>query len=214
MSELEDKIEKENMIEFERQVERLGYFTHNGLSTQAERIAELENLLYGLINTLAVDGNLNQQKLQKIAEAVKKESINTNTQFSAGISIRIDKKDADIHQSQPVNCAERMHICKAVCCRLDFALSTDELEGGKVKWDLGTPYRIRQNQDGYCTHIKKDNMCCGIYDDRPKVCSRYSCAGDKRIWTDFEKMELNDAWISENLKEKSIKFLSVPMVPE
>jgi hypothetical protein len=44
-----------------------------------------------------------------------------------------------------VNCEERLHICKAACCQLDFALSVEEVESGKVKWDLGRPYFIRQD---------------------------------------------------------------------
>jgi hypothetical protein len=30
----------------------------------------------------------------------------------------------------PVNCAERMHVCQAICCRLHFALSAVEVEAG------------------------------------------------------------------------------------
>ena len=40
------------------------------------------------------------------------------------------------------------------------------------------------------------------YENRPSVCKKYSCANDKRIWKDFEKMEIDREWIDENLKRK------------
>ncbi len=38
-----------------------------------------------------------------------------------------------------------------------------------------------------------------MYEARPSTCKGYSCATDARIWKDFEKMELNTEWLSENL---------------
>jgi hypothetical protein len=39
---------------------------------------------------------------------------------------------------------------------------------------------------------------CTVYADRPAICRRWSCANDARIWKDFERMELNVAWLSTN----------------
>ena len=33
----------------------------------------------------------------------------------------------------------------------------------------------------------------------PTVCRGYSCAGDKRIWSDFEGQVLNQEWIDAHL---------------
>ena len=35
------------------------------------------------------------------------------------------------------------------------------------------------------------------------MCRRYSCAGDTRIWKDFEAMELNEEWIREHLADRN-----------
>jgi Fe-S-cluster containining protein len=100
-----------------------------------------------------------------------------------------------------VNCAERMHICHAVCCKLNFALTPQEVDAGKVKWDLGFPYIVRHDADGMCTHNDRATGGCGVYADRPGVCRRYSCANDRRIWKDFERMELNSEWLDKHLSE-------------
>ena len=100
-----------------------------------------------------------------------------------------------------VNCSERMHICHAVCCKLNFALTAEEVDAGKVKWDLGFPYIIRHDADGLCSHNDRATGGCRVYADRPGVCRRYSCAKDRRIWKDFERMELNSEWLDKHLSE-------------
>ena len=94
-----------------------------------------------------------------------------------------------------------MPVCQAVCCRLKFALSQEEVEQGQVKWDIGHPYVIRQDSNGYCCHNDAGSRSCAIYNDRPNLCRRYSCRHDNRIWTDFEGMVLNTEWITEHLGE-------------
>jgi Fe-S-cluster containining protein len=205
--------DQEIVQELERQLERSGYFTHSSLSNQAERINEIESFLYGLIDTLIDDGKVQKEKLEEVVQKVRTETVQRKEHFHAGIAIRVDgeeKKDDFV----PVNCEERMHICKGVCCKLNFALSVDEIENGKSKWDLGQPYYIRQKSTGYCTHLNEKKKCCSIYNDRPKVCRKYSCAGDKRIWKDFEKMELNAEWIENNLQERKVQLQGVYMIPD
>ncbi|WP_046757581.1 YkgJ family cysteine cluster protein [Kordia jejudonensis] len=199
--------------ELERQLERSGYFTHSSLSNQAERINEIESFLYGLIDTLIDDGKVKKEKLEEVVQNVRTETLARKEHFHAGIAIRVDGEEQK-DDFVPVNCDERMHICKGVCCKLNFALSVDEIESGTSKWDLGQPYYIRQKSTGYCTHLDEHKQCCSIYNDRPRVCRKYSCADDSRIWTNFEKMELNTEWIENNLQERKIQLQGVYMIPE
>ena len=37
-----------------------------------------------------------------------------------------------------IDCENRIHLCKAACCRLPFALSKQDVQEGVVKWDLGS----------------------------------------------------------------------------
>lgn len=37
---------------------------------------------------------------------------------------------------------------------------------------------------------------------------------DTRIWKDFEKMELNQEWIEENLQEQRVRLQAIYMIPD
>jgi Fe-S-cluster containining protein len=115
------------------------------------------------------------------------------------VAIREDPPEEHRDAPATVDCDARIHVCKAVCCRLKFPLSTAEIEEAIVKWDIGHPYLIRHESDGYCTHNDRSAHGCTVYERRPTVCRTYSCVGDKRIWADFDAMELNHAWIEEHL---------------
>jgi Fe-S-cluster containining protein len=93
-----------------------------------------------------------------------------------------------------INCAERVHLCKAVCCKLNFALTPGEVRSGKVQWDRRFPYLIAHGPDGYCAHLDKQSGCT-IHADRPALCRRFDCRTDGRVWVDFEGMIPNKAWI-------------------
>jgi len=125
------------------------------------------------------------------------------------IALRVDDPDADDTPEVLVDCNARMHVCQAVCCKLKFPLSTEEVDSGKVKWDIGHPYIIRQESSGSCTHNDTSSGGCGIYADRPAVCRRYSCAGDTRIWTDFDQMVLNHEWIAAHLGRRDLHVAAV-----
>lgn len=114
-----------------------------------------------------------------------------------GVVLRQDAPDAEA--PAVVDCAARMPICHAVCCSLQFPLSAEEVDAGKVRWDLGHPYMIRDSSDGYCCHNDPQSGSCTVYEDRPQVCRGYSCAGDTRIWSDFDGMVLNHQWLDEHL---------------
>jgi hypothetical protein len=96
----------------------------------------------------------------------------------------------------PVDCSSRMQICQAVCCKLDFALTREEVLAGQVQWDLARPFFVGRAANGYCVHNDRRTGGCGVYADRPAICRRWSCANDPRIWKDFEQMELNVEWLS------------------
>jgi Fe-S-cluster containining protein len=195
--------------ELERQVERGSLFTHSALSHQSARINEIESFLYAIIDLLTQKGITPPNDLRQAVEAVRKEMTEKGELSYTGLSLRIDSDEAD--RFIPVNCNERMHICEAVCCKLNFALNAEEVEGGKVRWDLGRPYLIRQEKNCYCSHINLKSKQCNIYEHRPSVCKKYSCAQDTRIWKDFDKMELNQEWIEENIKESKPHFVRAPM---
>jgi Fe-S-cluster containining protein len=192
----EEDSDTSTLNELERQVERGSLFTHTALSDGAQRTAEVEAVVFGLIEALVAKGVTSQEAITKSSELVRAEMEQRGEIPAPGLALRVEQGEDDF---VPVNCNERMHICKAVCCRLSFALSAGEVEAGRVKWDLGAPYHIRQESSGYCVHNNRATGGCGVYESRPGICRRYSCANDERIWTDFEKMQLNETWIEEHL---------------
>ena len=86
------------------------------------------------------------------------------------------------------DCVALLPICKARCCQFHFALSTEDLDEGVIRWDYGRPYMIRQRMtDNYCVHNDPSARCCTVYEQRPRVCRMYDCRKDARIWDDFDK---------------------------
>lgn len=199
--------------ELERQTEKASLFTHTILSQQIIRQNENDFFLYGLIDYLTDKGMVVPEDLKKYVELVKKEVIEKKEYATLGVAIRNDNEAIESTIFVPVNCEERMSICKAVCCKLSFALSIEEIEEGKLKWELGKPYHIRHQSNGYCCHINNENKQCNVYENRPSVCKKYSCANDNRIWKDFDNMILNQKWIDECLSEEKLKLMDVYMKP-
>lgn len=91
-------------------------------------------------------------------------------------------------ESPPIPCAELIPLCQARCCTLSFALSTEDLDEGVIRWDYGQPYLIRQRaSDGYCVHNDPDSRGCTVHAHRPRVCRSYDCRTDRRVWSDYEQ---------------------------
>lgn len=84
-------------------------------------------------------------------------------------------------------CLELLPICQARCCTLSFALSSQDLDEGVVRWDHGQPYLIRQDATGRCVHQR--DHACGCYAQRPAPCRAFDCRADPRIWRDYAARE-------------------------
>lgn len=90
--------------------------------------------------------------------------------------------------SPPVPCGELIPLCGARCCTLSFALSTEDLDEGVIRWDYGQPYLIRQRaSDGFCVHNDPDTRGCTVHAHRPRVCRSYDCRKDPRVWIDYDQ---------------------------
>lgn len=90
-----------------------------------------------------------------------------------------------------VDCASRVHLCRAACCKLPLALSREDVREGVVQWELGQPYMIAHAADGYCVHMDRDTCGCTVYEARPIPCRGYDCRADERIWLDFDNKVIN-----------------------
>jgi hypothetical protein len=117
----------------------------------------------------------------------------------AGFMPREDSAQEAAKPEVFVDCAARMPVCQAVCCKLGIHLSAAEALDDRLRTDPDNPFLLQREEDGRCTHQDRATGFCGAYEDRPKPCRQYSCAGDRRIWRDFEGMVLNQEWIDANL---------------
>jgi Fe-S-cluster containining protein len=192
-------IEPDPLRELERQVERGNLFAHSVMTDTVRRANENEAIVNGLVDLLIQHKVVDSDELLAVVNNVRTQIAEAGEAASVGVAVRVDKPGQSGTPTVPVNCEERIPYCKAVCCRLRFALSVEEIEDGPLKWDLGRPYYNRQGPDGYCQQCHSETKACGVYEQRPTVCRQYSCAGDTRIWNDFEAMEINQEWIDENL---------------
>ncbi len=191
------------LAELDRQVQRGSMFTQAALQRTSQRLSETEAILARVIDHLAAGRLVDPEALGLVSEepaapAAGEEERPSTTITWPAVAIREDESDTQ-EAPEVVDCAARMPVCQAVCCRLKFPLSAAEIGAGRVKWDIGHPYLIRHESDGWCSHVDRGSKGCTVYDDRPAVCRTYSCAGDRRIWEDFDRMILNRAWIEEHL---------------
>ena len=91
-----------------------------------------------------------------------------------------------------IDCASRLRLCRAACCRLRFALSVQDVREKLIRWDPGAPYLIAQGAENYCVHVS-ETLSCIVHAQRPVACRAYDCRRDVRIWADFERAEINPA---------------------
>jgi len=188
----------EEFGELERQVEHGNLFVHAALTDQATRANQIEAVVNGLADLLVRLDIVSTEDLVDSVETTRKAITEAGRQLSLGVAIRGDT-DAPTVPADEIDCEARIPYCKAVCCRLRFPLTVQEIETGPVKWDLGRPYFNRQAPNGYCHCFDDASHGCTVYNDRPTPCRVYSCAGDDRIWKDFEGMVINQEWIDAHL---------------
>ena len=86
-----------------------------------------------------------------------------------------------------IDCRALFPLCQGRCCSFSFELTTQDLDEGKVRWEVLDPYLIRHEKDGYCSHRDRKTFDCTVYENRPAVCRQYDCRGDARVWIDFDK---------------------------
>lgn len=193
----------------ERQATEGAMHAHSVDSQLAERLHILESMFYGLVDLLVNKRAIAESELAGAAHQVSEIIEERGERAHGGVALRVDP--AGDQTFTPVNCAERMPVCKAICCRLSFPLTAEEVQSGQLKWEMGRPYFIRHNSQGACVHQNDATGACGVYDKRPSICKRYSCETDTRIWKDFANMVLNQEWIDEHLGPERPQLIQIRM---
>ncbi len=177
---------------FRKEVSEGLLYTHARLGENTQMMLEAASFLYGLIEILSERDLLSIEELDERKRIVAKRLMRKNGE--RGVGVLLQEPEVDKHAFEDVaeiDCAERLSLCRAACCRLPFALSRQDIREGVVRWELGDPYIIAQGQDGYCTHLDRGSFSCTIREHRPVPCRAFDCRGNKRIWLDFGNRRIN-----------------------
>ncbi|MEA3283178.1 MAG: YkgJ family cysteine cluster protein [Euryarchaeota archaeon] len=166
-------------------------YVHHQLGANTGKALEASSFLYALTELLIERGVITEKELNERKIVVAKRLTEKFREIGMGAAFQEEEQDKYGIDDVQIDCEERKHLCKAACCKMSFALSRQDIKEGIVKWDLGHPYMIAKEEDGYCTHFEKTERGCGIWKNRPVPCRAYDCRNDKRIWIDFEKRIVN-----------------------
>ncbi len=167
-------------------------FCHSRESEATSKTLEVTAFSYALIELLMEQGIITEDDLNERKRKIAKKLVENFRESGMGILRQEHESDKYTFQKEVnIDCENRVHLCKAACCRLPFALSQQDVEEGIVKWDFETPYMIAHKPDGYCVHNENHSCSCMVYKNRPLPCRGYDCRNDKRIWNDFEKRIIN-----------------------
>jgi Fe-S-cluster containining protein len=152
-------------------------------ASRSEReLAALRAAFEQLVTVLIAKGQLaegHKQLFDKVGELAARE-----VPHKVRLRVYVDKFPI---KGPDIDCASLIHLCRARCCALSVELTQQDLDEGKLVWDVERPYFLRMAQDGYCTHLDRGSGGCCVYAIRPATCRGFDCRGDKSIWSDFDK---------------------------
>jgi len=167
-------------------------YTHSQANANTHRALETATFLFALVEVLAEKGVLTIEELDarkdEIADRVQRRFL------SKGMGVVLQEPEQDKYAfaaEARVDCENRVHLCKAACCRMLFPLSRQDIAERIVMWDLEAPYLIAQTEDGWCRHLDRAACKCTVREHRPIPCRAYDCRNDPRIWLDFANYTIN-----------------------
>lgn len=173
--------------EADPELSRALMYVHEKLGLGLLKHQELSAHVYALTESLIAKGLVDLADIEQRRASAKEQMLASALTHWEGAEILHEARDKYEVEGPPIDCASRVHLCKAACCRLDFVLSRQDLEEGVIRWDVGRPYHIKKRADGWCHHCDGATKGCAAHAKRPLVCRQYDCRNDARIWEDFEQ---------------------------
>jgi len=168
------------------------FYTHMRLSQSTNKALESAAFVYGLIEILSEKGLITIEELDERKKVIGERLVNQLKEKGLGVMLQdIEEDKYKFKVGVQIDCENRLALCRASCCRLRFALSKQDVFEGTIKWDLGQPYMIAHDKNGYCVHLEHGTCRCTVRENRPVPCRAYDCRNDKRIWIDFENKIIN-----------------------
>jgi hypothetical protein len=195
-------------IALRREVAEATAYLHARINATVGRSLEAASFVYALIEMLAEKGVISIEEIDARKALVAERLLQRFLKLDPGVALQEPEQDKYAFQATvKIDCENRVHLCKAACCKMVFPLSRQDIEEGVIKWNLGRPYVIAKGRDGYCQHLDRNDLCCTVHAQRPLPCRAYDCRNDKRIWLDFENKvvnpELDDPNWPSNVKRET-----------
>jgi hypothetical protein len=163
--------------------------SHTRASKNAGKVLEIASFCYALIELLKEKGIISFEELDDRQEVVSKRLVKKFKEQGLGVVALQDftENKYEFDEEVQFDCEREMKYCRAACCRFDFALSRQDIEEGIIKWDLGRPYMVARDADGYCRHFDRKTFRCSVWRQRPIPCRGYDCRKDDRVWKSYKK---------------------------
>jgi hypothetical protein len=113
-------------------------YCHSRLNANTSKLLESASFLYALVELLAEKGLLEIAEIDARKPIVAARLLDRFLDNGMGVALQEDEQDKyAFADTAEIDCENRVHLCKAACCRMSFALSQQDVEEGIVKWDLG-----------------------------------------------------------------------------
>ncbi len=181
----------DNLAQHHEVAKGLAYL-HTRTNATVGRTLEAASFVYALIELLAEKGLLDIEEIDARKKVVSQRLLKRFMQNDPGVSLQEPERDKYVfEQTVAIDCENRLHLCKAACCKMVFPLSRQDIEEGVIKWELSKPYVIAKGTDGYCHHLDRQCLGCTVHAQRPIPCRAYDCRNDRRIWLDFDNKMVN-----------------------
>jgi prolipoprotein diacylglyceryltransferase/Fe-S-cluster containining protein len=163
-------------------------YLHERANANTSELLWVTSSLQAALEALQASGHLDAGALEARRKQIAERLAAVYSERGMGVSVdSVERDKYTVESTVEIDCGSRLHLCKAACCKLHFALSRQDVAEGIVRWDFGQPYRIARGADGYCVHLDRTSKSCGIHANRPTTCRGYDCREDQRIWVDFDK---------------------------
>ena len=181
-------------------------YSNTRANNNTGKALQVASFCYALIELLQEKGIITVEELDARKKAVADRLVKKFKDEGMGAVYQDPECDKySFDKEVEIDCASRVHLCKAACCRIfGFALSRQDIKEGVVRWDLGHPYMVAKCEDGYCKHLDRATYRCTIREHRPVPCRAFDCRKDERIWFDFEKKIINPK-LSELLENGDLR---------
>jgi hypothetical protein len=117
-------------------------YTHTRANANTRKLLEIASFAYAAIDLLAEKGLLQIEELDERKKTIAERMVEKFIGQGMGISHQEKEQDKYTFEAVQIDCASRLHLCKAACCKLGFALSKQDVEEGVVKWNFARPYLL------------------------------------------------------------------------